>query len=312
MKPIIACLTLGFLASALPAVAQMPSAPDAAAPRPALSAAEITKILAKLNAIGLRRGNGGFNITPQEKARVEAGTARYNELDHAATEALHNRNFAAAEIDYRELVQIDSDIPNEYYGLAEALVGQGRIMEALAVYKRVVYWPLNIDPQALAVMQARDTPSPRDCNLPVYAVAWMKYALLLSQTGQNAEAFAVYSQALHVATLMAHPDLKPLSGTEQPTPTELQAAAHIALGLLVNDTSCDPEQAMSEFAQARALAPDAAAANYYYGYGWQRLDRSSPTRAANALQAKAALSKAAASEDENVKQAAMEALQRIP
>ena len=226
----------------------------------------------------------------------------------AGTEALHLKNFAAAEVDYRELVQIDSDIPNSYYGLAEALVGQGRIAEALAVYKRVVYWPLNIDPQALAVMQARDTPSPLNCNLPIYAVSWMKYALLLSQTGQDAEAFAVYSGAVHLAGDTNHPDLKPLSGIEQPTPTELQAAAYIALGLLVNDTGNDRELAMSEFAQARALAPDAAVTNYYYGYGWRRLDRSSPTRAADAGAGESSTEKAAASEDAVVKKAASETL----
>ena len=64
---------------------------------------------------------------------------------------------------------------------------------------------------------------------------------------------------------------------------EVYAAAHIALGLLVNDTGNDREMAMSEFDQARMLAPDAAVTNFYSGYGWQRLDPRSPTKAATAL-----------------------------
>ena len=305
MKTLLFCLAAVFLTFAVPVAAQSPSAPDAAV-RPALSAAEVAKIIARLNAIGVRRGHG-FNITPQEKARVEAGMARYNELDRAGEEALHNRNFAAAEVDYREMIQIDSLIPNPYYGLGEALAGQGKTAEALAVYKRVVYWPLNIDPQVLAVMQARNTPSLRDCCGETDAIAWMKYALLLSQTGQNEEAFSVYTQALRYVQDMNRSGITLFSSTGSPSPTAFQAAVHIALGLLT-----DYEPAMSEFAQARALAPDAAVTNYYYGYGWQRLELSSPTRAADALQTKTALTKAAALGDDTIKKAATEALKRMP
>ncbi len=311
-KPMTAYLALCFLASALPAAAQTLPTPDAAAPRPALSAAEVAKILARVNAIGLRRGSNAFDISPQEKARSSAILARINELTPAGTEALHLKNFAAAEVDYCELVQIDPDV-NSYYGLGEALAGQGKTAEALAAYKTAVEWPLNTDPRAIAINQAHGNYNNlRGCAFSKDAVAWMKYALLLSQTGQNAQAFAVYSGAVHLAGDTAYPDLKPLSSTEQPSPVELQAAAHIALGLLVNGTSYDPEEAMNEFAQARALAPDVAVTNYYYGYGWQRLDRNSPTRAADAVQAKAALAKAAVSDDDTIKKAATEALKRMP
>ena len=52
----------------------------------------------------------------------------------------------------------------------------------------------------------------------------MKYALLLSQTGQNAEAFSVYTQASRIAIDTNHPDLKLSFSAGQPSPTELQAA----------------------------------------------------------------------------------------
>lgn len=307
MKPNTVCLSLVFLTSALSAAAQTTPGSGVAAPRPTLSAAEIAKRLS-----GIRRGSGGFNITPQEQARVDAGTAKINELNRAGQEALHSKNFAIAEADYREMIQIESDIPNSHYGLGEALAGEGKTAEALAVYKTVVYWPLNRDPRAIALNRATgNTSNLRGCCEPTDAVAWMKYVLLLSQTGQSEEAFSVYSQALRFASDTTHPDVKLSFSAGSPSPVELQAATHIALGLLVNDTGNDRELAMSEFAQARTLAPDAAVTNFYYSYGWKRLDLQSKTRLADAPQAKAALQKAALADDPNVKKAASEELRGL-
>lgn len=247
---------------------------------------------------------------------------KINDLDQAGTLALRNRNFAAAEADYRELLQVTAAPqmapqtmlgPAPYYGLGEALAGQGKTAEAVAAYKMGVYYPLNFTPEAVAVSQAiENKPNLRGCSFPVDAVAWMKYALLLSQTRQNAEAFIVYSQAMRHVSDGNRSGITLFSTTVLPSPVVFQAAIHVALGLLVNDAGNDREQAMSEFDQALRLAPDAAVTNCYYGYGWQRLDLKSPIKAANALQAKAALTKAAASEDDNVKKAAEEAVKRMP
>ena len=68
---------------------------------------------------------------------------------------------------------------------------------------------------------------------------------------------------------------------------------------------------MSEFEQALKLAPDAAVTNFYYGYGWKRLDPQSKTRRTDAPQAKVALQKAALADDENVKKAASEELRGL-
>lgn len=312
MKPITGYLALIFLTSAGSVIAQTTSAPGVATSRPALSAAEIAKIAEKINASGIRRGSGAFNITPEEKARVDAGTARFNELNHAGTEALHLKNFAAAEADYREMIQIQS-LVNDYYGLGEALAGQGRMAEAIAAYKTAVYWPLNTNSEAIAISQARGNKSNlRGCCNGTDAVAWLKYALLLSQAGQNAEAFSVYSQAMCQVNDPDRSGITLFSAGGPQSPSEFQSAAHIALGLLTGGMLTDREQAMTEFDQALRLAPDAAVTNYYYGYGWQRLDPKSQTRTANALQAKAALTKAAASEDDNIKKAAEDAMKRMP
>ncbi len=307
MKPNTVCLSLVFLISALSAAAQATSGAGAAASRPPLSAAEIAKRLS-----GIRRGSGGFTITPQEQDRVNAGTAKINELNRAGQEALHNKNFVLAEADYRELVQMQSDIPNYYYGLGEALAGQGKTTEALSVYKTVVYWPLNTGPEGAAFSRSIGNPSNlRGCCGPTDAVAWMKYALLLSQTGQNSKAFSVYSEAVRHAPDTAHPEISRSFEGRLPSPVEMQAAAHIALGLLVNDTGNDRELAMSEFEQARKLAPDAAVTNFYYAYGWKQLDLQSKTRLADAPQAKAALQKAALADDEDVEKAAGEELRGL-
>lgn len=317
MKTILLCLALAALSPKLPSAAQTNATSSALASQHRLSPAEIRKILS-----GVHGGGGPLRLTPQEKALQDAKMDKINDLDQAGTQALRSRNFVAAEADYRELLQVTATPqmapqtmlgPAPYYGLGEALAGQGRTAEAIAAYKLGIYYPLNFTPEAVAVSQAIDPkPNLRGCCFPVDAVAWMKYTLLLSQTGQNAEAFIVYSQAMRYATDTAHPEMKLSFPDAPPTPVELQTAVHVALGLLVNDTGNDREQAMSEFDQALRLAPDAAVPNYYYGYGWQRLDPKSSVKAATALQAKAALARAAASEDDNVKKAAAEAMTRMP
>ena len=307
MKSTSFCLTLALLASALPSTAQT-NGDASGAPSPKALSAETLKMVT-----GVHSGGHLFiPISPQEKARVEAGMAKVNELSHAGEEALHFKNFVLAEADYRELVQMQSDIPNYYYGLGEALAGQSKTTEALSVYKTAVYWPLNSPEGQLTLSRAGDNrPNLRGCCGPTDAVAWMKYALLLSQTGQNSEAFSVYSQALRYALDTANPEISRSFGGGFSAPVELQAAAHIALGLLVNDTGNDREQAMSEFDQALRLTPDSVAANYYYGYGWKRLDLQSKTRLTDAPQAKAALQKAALADDANVKKAASEELRGL-
>ncbi len=231
--------------------------------------------------------------------------ATINDLTRAGEEALHMKNFAAAEDNYRQLIQVEPSFLYDYYGLGEALAGEGKTADALAAYKTAVDWPLNTAPEAVAISRSMgNTSNRRGCCGPADAVGWIKYALLLSQTGQNAEAFPVYSQAVVQANDLSRSGITLFSSAGPSSPAEFQTAAHIALGLLVTD----PEQAMSEFDQARQLAPDSAAANYYYGYGWKRLGLQSETRLADAPQAKVALQKAALADDANVKKAASEAL----
>jgi tetratricopeptide (TPR) repeat protein len=317
MKITSFCFALAVLFLELPGVAQTNLTPGTPDSQHNLSPAEIRKILS-----GVRVGGGPFALTPPQKALEDAKMDKINDLDQAGTEALHNKNFVVAEAAYRGLIQATSTPqmapqtqlgPAPYYGLGEALAGQGKTAEAIAAYKVGVYYPLNFSPEAVAASQAKDNkPNLRGCCLPVDSVAWMKYALLLSQTGQNAEAFSVYTQALRYVHDMNRSQVVLFPGDGSSSPAEFQAAVHVALGLLVSDTGNDHEQAMMEFDQALRLAPNTAVTNYYYAYGWRWLDRNSPTRTANVRQAKAALAKAAASEDDTIKKAAEEAMKRMP
>lgn len=70
-----------------------------------------------------------------------------------------------------------------------------------------------------------------------------------------------------------------------PQPTELQAAAHVGIGLeafggqSIFDAS-PHERAFQEFTKAMQIKPKWPVANYYYGYGWQGLDLKTRARLA--------------------------------
>ncbi len=307
---IISC-ALALIACALPCTAQGSIPPVSISQSSPTITQQLSSaaLLQKLKSLNLHRLSGPLYQSLQEKAQSDAWMATINRLDKAGTEALHLKNFAVAEASYRELVQMGTLGPFPYYGLGEALTGEGKTAEALAAYKTAVYWPLNRDPQAIALGQAMGiTSNLRGCCGLSDAIGWMRCTLLLSQTGQNEEAFSVYSQAIRFASDTTRSGISLLPTAGPSSPAEFQAAAHVALGLMSGDLPGDHERAMTEFAQALQLAPDSAAANFYYGYGWQRLDLQSKTRLADALQAKAALQKAALTDDETVKKAASEAL----
>ena len=146
-------------------------------------------------------------------------------------------------------------------------------------------------------------------------MAGMKYALLLSQTGQQAEANVVYRKALLQVPDVDDRTIGRFPDADTPSPTEFQAAVHVAIGLCATygsdpfDTSDSQHvRAMQEFDKARQLQPESALTNYYYGYGWQRLSPNDREKAVDAVQAKAALLKAVKVGKGDVKKAAQKAL----
>ena len=230
-----------------------------------------------------------------------------SQLSFEAAGALHTGQFAQAEAEARQAIALNSmdSVPEEV--LAAALAAQSKNQEALQQYQTVV---VHYDRQ------------PRN-TLP--------YALLLLNSGQWAQALAVYNQALpSLPDVGTHPedpvihdkDLMQANNHFSPSvpdPVGLAVALHIARGMICNSYSdwageSQNTTAMSEYQKALQLAPNDALANYYYGQGWQQLTPAEQTQfgtaqQATAQQAKAALQKAVRLGKGAVKKAATKALQ---
>lgn len=253
-------------------------------------------------------GSGHSSLTPQQRARVEAVRTRISGLEQTGAKALRAGDYAAAEADFRESISISPE-HSTYYELGEALVQQGRSAEAMEAYREGIYGPPFTTPiQNDIPIHGQFNPNIRTCPGGGAEVPWMKYALLLSQMGQGAEAVVIYKKALPEVPEANHPGMSLALDTDTPEPEAFQAAAHVALGLCATWVFPDHDKAMTEFDAARRLRPTSPLTNYYYGYGWQRLDPKGAAKQGSAVQAKAALQQAAASGGGEVKKAAEEAL----
>ena len=217
---------------------------------------------------------------------------------------LHAGNYAKAEDEARQANSLSplAGVPQEV--LAAALDAQGKDREALEAYRVMV------------VEQGDSFPR----NL-------LPYAQLLLKSGQWPQAVAVYNEVLpHLPDVGPHPETPVVHDGDQitansrfspdvPEPAALAVALHIARGMVYNATTVwagDPlnTEAMVEYEKALQLAPDNALANYYYGVGWHKLSPMERVKFGHADQAKAALQKAAQSDDPSVKTMAAETLKK--
>ena len=71
------------------------------------------------------------------------------------------------------------------------------------------------------------------------------------------------------------------------------------------------KEMMAEFGKALQLAPRADLANYYYGFGWERLEPKERARIGSIQQAKASLQKAILIGRADVKEAARKTLKDL-
>ncbi len=315
MKPMILSLTLAAMMSALPCAAQTGTA-QTNSPQPGAAQTGTTPgnispqaMQVILNSLFRQaRAMHHADLTPEQRAHVEAVHARVNELEKAGAKALHDGDFAAAEADFRESVSI-TPFSNTYFELAEALTGQGRTAEAIEAYRGGIYGPpYTVTVQNDISVHGQFNPNVRTCPGGGAEAHWMKYALLLSQTGQEAEAVIIYKKALIRVPEADHPGMSLALASDTPSPETFQAAAHVALGLCATFSGSQYDKAMGDFDAARRLRPDSPLANYYYGYGWKNLDPKGAARQAYAAQAKAAFQQAAAFGEGTVKKEAEQAL----
>lgn len=224
-------------------------------------------------------------LTPEASANID----RMGDLDHAAAKALDAGQFAEAEADARESLSIGFGAGVSQEILASALDAQGKDQEAFEVYQTIAN---------------------QGCR---HSRTLLPYARLLLKSGQWAQAVNAYNKQLPYLAWGDMMEAKSRFSPDVPQPRELATAIHIALGLTQICHSgwggrVRNKEAMIEFAEALHLSPDSDLANYYYGYGWRRLSLTERKTLADPALAKAALKKAAASEDGDVKEAAEKAL----
>ncbi len=212
-------------------------------------------------------------------------------LNEAGENALLVKHYEEAEADYRAIQSIDALDAGAYQGLGEALTGQGRVKEAIQAYQTLIYK----DPFKWS-------------SIAQEVRTQMYYAALLGQTGHWTEAVSIYEKALaNVPKFGDTPLAETHFNPRLPMPTQLWTMAHIASGLQWQGSG-ENKAAFIEFGKAMSLDSDSVFANYYYGYGWQRLDPKDKAKIENAQQAKAALEKAVKLGKPDVKKAAQKAL----
>ncbi len=228
-------------------------------------------------------------ITPERQAFLE----KTAQVVHDAAASLHAGRYAQAETEAREALSRghDSDVGEEV--LAAALDAQGKNQEALHAYRVMV-----VDEQAQ------------------YPRVLFPYALLLLKSGQWGQAATVYNQAIaqfpEKDLLRANSHFAP----DTPEPVALAVALHIAQGVMYDagdDWAGEGQykEMMAEFSKALRLAPDADLANYYYGFGWEKLNPKERLEFGSGQQAKASLKKAILMGRADVKEAARKTLNRL-
>ena len=260
-------------------------------------------------------------VTPEmraERLRLDQITA-YNKM---GTEELRDGNNILAEEDFRQALALDEVSTPSYEGLALTLTAEGRKVEAIQVYRKIFY-DLSVrgvqaptDPDAMAFRaDVLRNPVAHGSSGSASSEDGLTYALLLNETGQWAEAVTVYESALPLLPGGDLPKVDVHFSQDKPQPLELEAAAHVALGLDLSFTGWEDGQstgqnqkAMKNYEAALRLEPKWPLANYYYGVGWQRLSPIERAKFGSAQQAKAALQKAVKIGNASIKAAAEKAL----
>ncbi len=189
-----------------------------------------------------------FSVQPSPA--VVALRNRYHAATVRGEAALQAGDPAEALSDFQQAHALEADDGEALAGMARAYDAQGQTDKALAAYRALFYH------QPGRKWTSSDEADPSTL---------MRFALLLNQTGQGPEALSAYRRALGFLDYDGdRPSLEvpvpEIDTSARPyTPQRLAAMAHLAIGI---DT---PGFDAAELQEALRLAPDSAAANYYWG-----------------------------------------------
>ena len=157
--------------------------------------------------------------------------------------------------DYQQALSLWPYEQEALYGVADDSLKRGDMAGAVGYYRRAIY--THPDPPVLPLFHENN----------VFRL--MEYALLLSQTGQQAEALAVYRHGAALFNVMdgrprhkvALPDFGDGPGQSPFSPQALQAMAHVRWA--EDHSDFDAKGAAAHLQRAVALAPDSPVVYYY-------------------------------------------------
>lgn len=192
-------------------------------------------------------------------------------------------DLSSAETQFRQSLDFDATNPDALAGLAQTLEREGKARQAIHVYRYLLYpkqgWGTSLEEDPILRMH---------------------FALLLAGDGRWPEAVCVYENTIgHVSYGSSYPALNVHFSPDAPQPALFQAMAHLAMGITYRG-QLEDTKAHAEYAAAVNAQPDLALAHYYHGLDLSRLGHKA--------EAKAAFQQAAAHGEEDVKEAAEEAL----
>lgn len=159
---------------------------------------------------------------------------------------------------YQQALQCLPGSAEAWYGLGKCYAKMGDAPNGLEAYRQAVYAP--------ASSKGSNTDYP-------YRIGdvdrLMEFALLLSKSGQSDEAVTVYNYAINRLNYVDNkpnvkvllPEFGLLSGQRTYQPLLLQAMAHTAIGLTLNED----KPAMEHLDEAVRLAPGSGLTHFYRG-----------------------------------------------
>ena len=204
-------------------------------------------------------GSGRIPYTPQEQQALNnyaAMTLGSIKLSNAGDVAFKRGDLKEAQDDYQQAAAKWPGSHVALYGLGDCEQKTGDIADAITHYRAAIYYPT-------AHAGPPVQPAIREWNTD----RLMKYVLLLSEDGQDAEAMTVYHHAVNLIDYedgkqrikVMLPDFGP--GGLAYTPQRLQAMAHAGIAI----TTSDDQEELSHLQQATSLASDVPVTHFFLG-----------------------------------------------